>query len=73
MSNAFYRYTNRRYATWLDKQRGEFEKIHGIKLSCIDAESILVNKILIPSNVRLSDSIKAININKKWKKLKLRI
>lgn len=73
MVDAFYRYTNRKYAEWLEQQRKTFENIHGMKLSGIDAENILVEKILKPNNINLTDVIKPIEINRKWKRLRLKI
>ena len=73
MTRGYYKYTHKKYGDWLDNQIKLFENEHGIPIKSIDAENILVEKILRPNNINLTDVLKPVDINKKWKKLRLKL
>lgn len=73
MSKGLYKYSNRRLIDWLETQRNTFKQKHGFNINGLTAEAMLLDKVLIPNNINLSDTLKTKEINLKWKKLRLKL
>ena len=73
MDKDTYFYTGKLFVDYIKQEQKALKLNHNVKLSTADVSNLLVQKVIMPNRIKLSDTIMSIDINRKWKKLKLRI
>lgn len=72
MNKKVYFYTDSLFADYIREEKESMKRKHGIDLSTADITAILHKNVIQPNQIRITDTIKPIDINLKWKKLRLK-
>ena len=67
-----YLYTKGTFADYIFAEQKKLKERAGVKLSTADCTALLFNKVIVPNNISLSDSIKEIELPK-LRKLRLKL
>lgn len=73
MTKDIYFYTHKSFAEYIKNECNEMKKVHGIKLSTADMSNLLIKKVIEPNKIKITDTIKPIDVNLKWKRLRLKL